>query len=201
MANLLRAGSIERAGASVNKRPGTRRAGVRYGRGSEAEESERRAAARRQPKAALGLAIDRKGTCQIWKIRKFYNTCREALTQVKEFERPCTTGTFAPQAGPSRSRTAVVATDTGELVTLGVGANLGGRPIAGSIPSFSLLLFTRFTLLGELIYGGVPLLVTEPKDGHRYLEVSLGFLPGGVTLKPAGTAGSEKIVDFHVQVQ
>lgn len=55
----------------------------------------------------------RVGTCKIWKVRKYFNTCGSAqtITQVKEFEQISGTATAGGQAGPGGSLRAVAQHD------------------------------------------------------------------------------------------
>jgi hypothetical protein len=157
----------------------------------------------------------RVGTCKIWKIRKFYNTCssKVTLTQIKEFELPCNQGKFAAKAGPGQFLTAVALTNNvgpgtaNNFITLqsmgNTGANAGNaktpafqRSAAGSVlwlpksfpEFFSCSLTSGFT--SSLVTGQ-----------FRWLEVFLSFFPGGVLLKPVAKPGSEKIVTFCIDVE
>jgi hypothetical protein len=157
----------------------------------------------------------RVGTCKIWKIRKFYNTCHSnvTLTQIKEFELPCNQGKFAAQAGPGGSLTAVALTNNvgngtaNNYITLqsmgNTGASGGGartppyqRSAAGSVPWEGPVFpeFFRCSLTSDFSSS----LVTGQ---FRWLEVFLSYSPGGVVLKPVTQAGSEKIVTFCIDVE
>jgi hypothetical protein len=163
----------------------------------------------------------RVGTCKIWKVRKFYNTCRtnQTLTQIKEFELPCAdTGKFAGQAGPGQFLTAVASTASGDYITLqsmgNTGANGGNakmppyqRSAAGSVVwtmndfDFTFLPTPPFNT--EFLTCGLTSGFTSARvsGADRWLEVFLSFFPGGVVLKPVGKAGSEKLVTFCIDIQ
>jgi hypothetical protein len=72
----------------------------------------------------------RTGTCKLWKVRKFYNTCSSTvvLTQIKEFELPCRCGIFAGSSVPGGSLTAVASIrSTGQYITLQSMGNTGAN--------------------------------------------------------------------------
>jgi hypothetical protein len=147
----------------------------------------------------------RKGTCKIWKVRKFYNTCSSSvtITEIKELERPCVGGTFAAQAGPDRSVTAVASDLQGQFITLASAGNTGARVRAGSLavgPGSEAVDFV-FCLRSVFPNPTPAFAPTGPLAANRTLAVLLDFRPGGVTLKPANQPGSEKLVTYHIDIQ
>jgi hypothetical protein len=162
------------------------------------------------------------GTCKLWKVRKYFNTCssKQVLTQVKEFEE---IGWFF-KGGQQWSATggvlsAVARVDNPfyQLVSLTTG-NTGANPAnanpkwyqpsaAGSVSNS----YPRFwdEQLSCTIVPGYP---TDPyrftaaqvsRFPDDWLELFLSWFPGGVTLQPYGskTGGFEKVVSFHLDVE
>jgi hypothetical protein len=167
----------------------------------------------------------RVGICKLCKVRKFYNTCKspQKITQIREFDLPCGCGTFSAGAGIRKFDTAVAAIrDTGELISLqstdnsGVTPGTAGRGYtpsgAGSVAVGSLFLddfclcprVSRFTpsrinsclLTSNTKDDDADMVIDNPEEAFRYLEVFLSYSPGGVTLK----TGMEKLVTFCVNI-
>jgi hypothetical protein len=153
----------------------------------------------------------RKGTCKIWKVRKFFNTCSDpvTITQLKEFELPCECGIFSSGFGPGQSQIAVASTQSGAFITLqgtgNTGANSGNAKTpfqpsaAGSVgvASFNAEIHSCFLTEG-FTAGKVD---SCAPASQRWLEVFQSFFPGGVKLEGARKAGSEKLVTFHLDIQ
>jgi hypothetical protein len=171
----------------------------------------------------------RAGTCKLWKVRKFYNTCSSnvTLSQIKEFELPCECGIYAT-TGPAGALTAVASIRrTGQFITLQPMGSTGANPAkatkpyqasaAGSVHADGTFFgprgeFLNCRIMPPLANAADPFasftstavnVCARPQDQElgRYLEVFLSFTPGGVVLKPVAQAGSEKIVTFCIDVE
>jgi hypothetical protein len=171
----------------------------------------------------------RKGTCKVWKIRKFYNTCsfNVTLTQIKEFELPCECGIYAT-TGPAGALTAVASIRrTGQFITLQPMGSTGANPAKATTPYQASAAGSVhadgnfFGFFGEFLncriipppanakdpfafFTSSPVNVcarAQDEQLGRYLEVFLSFAPGGVMLKPVTQPGSEKIVTFCLDVE
>jgi hypothetical protein len=162
----------------------------------------------------------RKGTCKIWKIRKFYNTCstNQTITQIREWEQPFQPATFAASAEPGGGRTAVALDQSGHFITLQTMGNTGANPAAAKRPPFQpsiagsvqrcegaftdgMTIFPVFIPCDFLSCSSSLVSTGVVGPDFRFMEVFLSFFPGGVTLKPAGKAGSEKLVTFCLDVE
>jgi hypothetical protein len=145
------------------------------------------------------------GTCKVWKVRKFFNVCKEpkTITSIKEFELPCGCGEASavpsPTGSVSSSRTAQFTVDsTGEYITLAsMGWTGATRTRAGWVDTED---------LGTELFGCPPrgsLINPFPArecDGdvnQLYLEVLLDFLPGGLTLKKNQETFVTFCIDFE----
>jgi hypothetical protein len=139
----------------------------------------------------------RSGTCKLWKVRKFYNTCSSnvTLTRIQEFERPCNDAKFAAQAGPGKKLIAVASDVLGNYITLASTGNTGGKTLAGWLTGspVNFLFFCQ-----DVPIQTAPMFIAEP---FGFMVVSIDFRPGGVTLKPVTKPGSEKFVEFHIDVE
>jgi hypothetical protein len=168
--------------------------------------------------------------CKIRKLYNACRT-RQTITQIKELELPCDPGVFAAKEGPGKYRTAVALTtnpDTGDTAyitfqsTGSTGANAGGasvppyqRSAAGSVAisvfgdefdNCRIVPFAQGFSDVESEYFTASRVtstdVTEDDEPDpRWLELFLSFVPGGLTLQPVATAGSEKFVTFCVDVE
>lgn len=165
------------------------------------------------------------GTCRLCKVRKIYNTCKsnQKITQIREFEKPCDCRNFSAGPGTRKFNTALAFSPaTFELITLTSLDNLGITPGTAKKPylpsgagSVSVgVPFTedfckcpvtsRFTpdrvkscdLANNNVDENGDGTKDDPDEVHRWLEVFLSYLPGGVTLKP----GMEKLVTFCVSI-
>lgn len=147
----------------------------------------------------------RVGTCKLWKVRKFYNTCSASvtITEIKELERPCLGGTFAAQAGPGQSVTAVASDLQGQFITLASAGNTGAKVRAGSLATGPESEVVAFVFCQRTVFPNpTPTFgPTGPLAANRTLALLLDFRPGGLTLKPANQPGSEKLVTFYIDVE
>jgi hypothetical protein len=162
----------------------------------------------------------RKGTCKVWKIRKFYNTCstNQTITQIREWDLPFQAATYAASAEPGGSRTAVALDQLGHYITLQTMGNTGPNPALAQRPSYQpsvagsvqgcdsavtdgTTIFPVFIPCDFLSCSANLVSAGEVGPAVRFMEVFLSFFPGGVTLKPAGKAGSEKLVTFCLDVE
>lgn len=170
--------------------------------------------------ACLGVRTTfqfRVGTCKIWKTRKFFNTCgsNKTITQIKEFEQVTADMKAAGgQAGPGGAFTAVGQEDEEDqfitLMTGNTGANPGNaktpffqRSAAGSVSGHDAFEaeFCACRLLLDPNDEDAFTTAQVERNDKSWLELFLSFFPGGVTLKPKGKAGSEKIIMFHIDVE
>lgn len=151
----------------------------------------------------------RVGTCKVWKIRKFYNTCKGnvTLTHVKEFEQLRNESTAGAVPGSNGLRTAVALDDEGHYITLAVEGNIGAVPAGANAKKFqpsgagSIDDDTPF----EREFCACKITDLTPdqtdRDKEAWLEQFLSFFPGGVVLKGVTKAGSEKFITFHIDVE
>jgi hypothetical protein len=174
--------------------------------------------------ACLGVRTTfqhRVGTCKIWKVRKYFNTCSspKVLTSVKEFEKVCDPALMGQQFSPAGAILSAVAQTTPflhqKLITLSSMGNTGANPInanpkffqpsaAGSVANDELdEEFCSCRINGE---PGDPDDFTSSqvlRDPDSWLEVFLSFFPGGVKLQPFGSkiGGFEKFLTFCIDVE
>jgi hypothetical protein len=161
----------------------------------------------------------RVGTCKIWKVRKYFNTCSsvQVLTQVKEFEDVCDPALMGQQFSPAGAILSAVAqtlpTLHQKLITLSSMGNTGANPInanpkffqpsaAGSVCK----LFDEEFFSCQIFTDTNPCFFTSSqvlRPAGSWLEVFLGFFPGGVKLQPFGSklGGFEKLLTFCIDVE
>jgi hypothetical protein len=174
--------------------------------------------------ACLGVRTTfqhRVGTCKIWKVRKYFNTCKsvQVLTQVKEFEKVCDPALMGQQFSLAGAILSAVAQTTPllhqKLITLASMGNTSANPInvnpkffqpsaAGSVTDDEL--DEEFCSCRINAEPGDPDDFTSSqvlRDPDSWLEVFLSFFPGGVKLQPFGSklGGFEKFLTFCIDVE
>jgi hypothetical protein len=149
--------------------------------------------------------------CKLCKLRKYFNTCTTItrITGIHEWEQPCVEeGEDITFSGAGLVATAVT---EDEVITLSAAGSTGATPPGAVLPSIPSVAgavgLCAFDFLSGGIIGPCDLFNCNgtgidkgPTTDASFMEVFLSFLPGGVKLQPVGKPGSEKFVQFCVEI-